>query len=288
MCRPGPADHGVRRSAPPTGYGPSGQRGNFRSDRPLYLDHARTAARRPSPWKNSEFPIPFTPSTSPRTSSSSRNSWRSRPNNRIPAIVDRDNRLQPDGIRRDPHVPGRKGRTAACRPHLTRRYRVDRMADVADGRRRADARPGAPFREIQQAGKSAYAEERYLKEAQPALRRPGQAPRRRASSSPTTIRSPTSPSGRGSRASNGRPLISTSIPTSSAGTWRSRHGRRCRRATRCQRTSVKSRCRRPEPAVKTAPPDADRFIQFAGRRGTNSYDARPRLIHRLNGRAVCR
>ena len=45
-----------------------------------------------------------------------------------------------------------------------RRYRVHRMADVADGRPGPDVRPGASLREIQQ-GKAPYAEERYLKEA---------------------------------------------------------------------------------------------------------------------------
>src|SRR5262249_42189627 len=71
-----------------------------------------------------------------------------------------------------------------------------------------------------------------------------------ASSSPTAIPSPTSPSGRGCRATNGRPWISTNIPTSSGGTRPSPSGRRCRRAIKCRRTSARSRSRREERASR--------------------------------------
>jgi hypothetical protein len=72
-------------------------------------------------------------------------------------------------------------------------------------------------------GKSAYAEERYAKEAK---RLWGVVDRRLAEVEYVAgdFPSPISPSGLGSRALPGRPWISTSIPTSGAGMWRSPSG----------------------------------------------------------------
>ena len=69
------------------------------------------------------------------------------PNNRIPAIVDRDNNFslfESGAILM--YLAEKTGKlmpkeTAGALPR-------DRMADVADGRRRPDARPGPPLREI--------------------------------------------------------------------------------------------------------------------------------------------
>ncbi len=71
------------------------------------------------------------------------------PNNRIPAIVDRDTgiSLMEFGAlmiylaRQDRKAPAERRRAALPRA---------RMADVADGRARSDVRPSPPFREIQQ------------------------------------------------------------------------------------------------------------------------------------------
>ena len=70
------------------------------------------------------------------------------PNNKIPAIVD------PDGpgrradlavrVGRDPALPGRQDRPLPARRHA-RQVRGAAVADVPDGRRRPDARPGAPL-----------------------------------------------------------------------------------------------------------------------------------------------
>ena len=85
------------------------------------------------------------------------------PNNRIPAIVDRDNGLSLmesgailiDLGRQDRQVPAQGWRSALSH---------DRMADVADGRPGADVRPGAPLREVQQ-GQGALRGGALLKEA---------------------------------------------------------------------------------------------------------------------------
>ena len=85
------------------------------------------------------------------------------PNNRIPAIVDRDNGISSDGVRRDPDLPRRQDRKVSAEgrrealPH-------DRMADVADGRARPDAWPGASLCEIQQ-GQGALRRGALFKEA---------------------------------------------------------------------------------------------------------------------------
>src|SRR5262245_14352825 len=65
---------------------------------------------------------------------------------------------------------------------------------------------------------------------------------------PTTIRSPTWRSGHGCRATSGRPSISISIPTSSAGMSPSPTVRRFSAAITCPRRCRKSRCPEREPA----------------------------------------
>ena len=120
-------------------------------------------------------------------------------------------RHEPDGVGRDPDLSRRQDRQAdreVGRGALPR----DRVADVADGRPRADARPGAPLREVQQ-GQGALRRGALPEGSAPALWRARPAARPTANSSPTTTRSPTSRSGRGSRASSGRPSTSTSTRT---------------------------------------------------------------------------
>ena len=120
-------------------------------------------------------------------------------------------RHQPDGVGRADDLSRRQDRQAAAEGRRAALPRA-RMADVADGRARADVRAGPPLREIQQ-GQGALRGGALPQGGAPALRRARQAGSPAASSSPTIIRSPTSRSGRGSRATNGRPSISTSIPT---------------------------------------------------------------------------
>ncbi len=71
------------------------------------------------------------------------------PNNKIPAIVDTDTGLTLMEVRRDPPLPCRKNGQADAnggRCPLARR----RVADVADGRLRPDARPDASLPPLQQ------------------------------------------------------------------------------------------------------------------------------------------
>ena len=148
------------------------------------------------------------------------------PNNRIPAIVDRDNgrSLFESGA----ILMYLAEKTGKFWPKDEPRPLADRgMADVADGRRRPDDRPGAPLRANTTKGKAPYAEERYLKEAHRLYGVLDRRLARGANTWPAAIPSPTWPPGPGSRASSGTPSTSTSIPTCCAGTRRSRRGRRC-------------------------------------------------------------
>ena len=71
------------------------------------------------------------------------------PNNKIPAIVDpRRARRQADlavRVGRDPGLPRRQDRPASCPRRDRAQVRGAAVADVPDGQRRPDARPGAPL-----------------------------------------------------------------------------------------------------------------------------------------------
>ena len=172
------------------------------------------------------------------------------PNNKIPAIVDRDTgiSLMESGAILI-YLADKTGKflPAAGEP----RYRVDRMADVADGRHRTDARPGAPLPALQQ-GQGALRRGALSRRGAPALRRARPAARGATPSSPATTRSPTSRSGRGLAASNGRRSTSTRFPTSSAGTSRSPPARPCRRAITCRNSQPTSRCRERNSSRRTS------------------------------------
>ena len=104
------------------------------------------------------------------------------PNNRIPAIVDRDNGLSL--MESGAILIYLADKTGKLLPKSGEtRYRTHRMADVADGRARPDARPGAPLREIQQ-GQGALCRGALPEGSAPALRRARQAARRPRISSP--------------------------------------------------------------------------------------------------------
>ena len=69
------------------------------------------------------------------------------PNNRIPAIVDRDNNMSL--MESGAILIYLADKTGKLHAEIGRRpLQGDRMADVADGRPRPDARPGASLREI--------------------------------------------------------------------------------------------------------------------------------------------
>ena len=124
------------------------------------------------------------------------------PNNKIPAIVD------PDGpgrrtaaavrIRRDPDLSRGEDRQADRLDPGRSKYERSAMADVPDGRRRADVRPARFLRQVRRQ------RDRRSAPARP-LHQRGQAPTERAGTrsstaatgSPATIPSPTSPSRRG-------------------------------------------------------------------------------------------
>ena len=211
------------------------------------------------------------------------------PNNRIPAIIDRDN--------------GRSlFESGAILMYLAEKtgkfwpkdadgaLAHDGMADVADGRRRPDDRPGASFREATPRARRPYAEERYLKEAHRLygvldrrLARGGVRGRR-----PT--RSPTWRPGPGSRASSGTPSTSNKYPERAAlvqgdrgapggGEGLSRAGQAARHphaglrhrsatdlregTTHAEESAI-SRASSPRcspPSARTAGPDAERFVE---------------------------
>ena len=125
-------------------------------------------------------------------------------------------RHRADGVGRDPDLPRRQDRQV---PAARRRGALprDRVADVADGRPGTDVRPGASLHQVQ-SRQGALCRGALPQGGAPALRRARQAARDATTTSAATTRSPTWRSGRGCRATSGRPSISTSIPTSSAGT----------------------------------------------------------------------
>jgi hypothetical protein len=81
-------------------------------------------------------------------------------------------------------------------------------------------------------GKSAYAEERYTKEAR-SCGACSTAGSPSTNTWRTTIPLPISLSGLGFRDSSGKPSRSTTMPMSNAGTWRSQHGQRCKGRGMC-------------------------------------------------------
>ena len=147
------------------------------------------------------------------------------PNNRIPAIIDRDNGQLAVRVRRHPDVPRREDRQVLAEGGPTAHWQTMewlmwQMGGV--GPMLGQVHHFVKYNK----GKAPYAEERYLKEAH---RLYGVLDRRLAQariSGRRAIRSPTWRPGPGSRASSGRPSISTSIPTCCAGTRRSRRARR--------------------------------------------------------------
>ena len=122
-----------------------------------------------------------------------------RPNNRIPAIVDRDTTLSL--MESGAILMYLADKTGKLMPKRRRRYRVIEWLMWQMGG------PGPMLGQVHHfvkynKGKAPYAEERYLKEAQRLYSVLNT--RLRASSSPRNTRSPISRSGRGSRGSNGR------------------------------------------------------------------------------------
>ena len=158
------------------------------------------------------------------------------PNNKIPAIVDRDtgrSLMESGAILL--YLADKTGELGG-----PDRWDDPRVAYAADGRCRPHARPGQPLPQVQC---------RQVRLRGEALRRRG--PRgytgystgawRTGSTWRTTIPSPTSPRGRGSRAGRGIESTGRTTPTSSAGTWKSPTAPRCSGAGACRTTPARFR-----------------------------------------------
>ena len=164
------------------------------------------------------------------------------PNNRIPAIVDRDTGLslfESGAILM--YLAQKTGKfwPKSGEAHWrTVEWLMWQMGGVGP-----DVRPGASLREVQQ-GQGALRRGALPERGAPALRRAGPAPGRDGVSRPATIRSPIWQPGRGCRASSGRRSTSASTRTCCAGTRRSRRGRPCRRAITCPSRNPEFQCRR--------------------------------------------
>ena len=180
-----------------------------------------------------------------KATSSSPSSSPISPNNKIPAIVDRDNGYSDLRIRRDPDLPGREDRQAAAASDHQRAHGRAAVADVPDGRRRPVLRPDPPLQPLRQ-GEDPLRDRALRQRDQAPLRRHGPAPRRRSRIWPaTTTRSPTSRPGPGSSRCQWHGLDDglTTIRTSSAGTTRSAPARPCSAATTCRPRITRSRPR---------------------------------------------
>ena len=166
------------------------------------------------------------------------------PNNKIPAIVDPDG---PDGKPISLFESGAillylAGKTGRFLPADTRGRYDAAVADVPDGQRRPDARPGAPLPPLR-AGEDPLRDRPLHQRGQAPLRRDGQAAGRARTSPATTTASPTSRSSRGCARGRTRASPGTTTRTSRAGSTRSPRARRCSAASRCSPRSA-SRSRR--------------------------------------------